>query len=807
MQQLYLLYVLCLVLSHATVCKIASAQPPAGYISWSPRNMNRTKLFCPIGCNYENDPEECCLCQARECWEIDPYSCSLALRVLHVEYTDINGTSRVLQIGSTVNETIYVLKHTDGYLTTFPTNLNEYRDIVKMDLSRNRIKQIAKLSFLNVLSVLVLDENLVTYISNDTFIGLMRLRQVSLAQNLIRYIEPSSFFTSEFSIFYVNISMNKLTDIDATLSMPLNEFCNIDVSKNNLANMINPTAYSFNKSEIHGPGKIFLDHNSLNFPNCTALGVSDWTDFGEYAQYNYELKPQTQLTCDCIIFYYFDKIKLSNLRRIWTDFDTLECSSPEHLAGKQLTTLYDEGNYDIFICNITIDCPRHCHCYDQPSRSNVVVDCEGKGLTNLPEGPLPVGFWGNQRLELRMKNNSITKIGATDYIDRIVSMDLTGNAISFIEDSAATAMRNDIELNLPDNKLQALPSHFIYLDPNKINTGNNVFLCSCEIVWIENWQYKLLGNKTGYLCSHNGKVMPVSEISLNLQCKMKNEDLFAKIIPASLVSIGICLLLLIVCLHFRFEIRIILARVSSRMSQAKIHNPKVFISLDESQEEIPLWVKNDVYPCLCRWGLITCIPCRNFLPGYRQETAYKSAIRECKAYIVILSKKYNQQDVSSTLEEENSTTNWTKTEFSYIWDECFNSGQTKLLIVVNFEQLRPGHFKDRRLRALCRVGNVLDFRQREEKMLTRIKNMLNISQQYQQPLQDSLSIVSCDEISDTVSERTTLVRRNEHRKNSFIRNSVVPMRLEAESIPMFEVTRRYPNPKADCVANTFFRPS
>ncbi|KAK3607872.1 hypothetical protein CHS0354_038302 [Potamilus streckersoni] len=785
----------------------ALVQPPTGYRSWIPRDRNRTDLFCPIECSEEEDQEECCFCMARVCWEINPSFCNLALHVLHVEYMDVNGTSRVLHIDSAVNETIYVLKHTDGYLTTFPTNLNEYIDIVIIDLSRNRIKEIAKISFLDALSVLVLDGNLLTYISNNTFIGLTRLRQVSLAQNLITHIEPNSFFTSELSIFQMNISQNQLTDIDATLFLPTKGFCEIDVSKNIIENLINPTAFTLNTTPTYGPGKLNLEHNNINLPNWTKIGVSNWIDLGKNVMYEFNINFQTKMTCDCIVFHYFDKIKLSNMGRLLTDNNFLECSSPEHLAGKTLVNLYDEGNYDDLICNITIDCPRHCHCYDQPSRSNVVVDCEGKGLTDLPEGPLPGGFWGNQRLELRMKNNNITKIGTTDYIDRIVYVDLTGNSIGFIEDSAAKAMREDIELNLPDSNLQFLPSSFVYLDPNKINTGNNIFLCSCEMIWMENWQYKLLGNKTGYYCSHNGRVMPVSKITYNMHCETQKEDRIAKILPASLVAIGTVLLVMILCLNFWYEIRILFARVISRMTQTKIQNPKVFISHDESDKEIRVWVMNDLYPCLRCEGVNEILSYLDYSFGEYQETETKSAILKCNAYIVILSQNYNQQDLSCVLEEENPPKFWTKTEFSYIWNECFNLKQTKLLIVINFHQLRPGHYKDRRLRALCRVGNVLDFRQREEKMLNRIKNVLNISRRYERPLQESLSIVSCDEINDTVSERETVVRRNNNRKNSFLRNSVVPMRLEPQSIPTFEVTRRYHNSKPDYVAKTTFRPS
>ncbi|XP_058837941.1 uncharacterized protein LOC131693814 [Topomyia yanbarensis] len=78
-------------------------------------------------------------------------------------------------------------------LTEIPQNLP--RDVIRLDLSRNNIKQVPVDAFLNCTDVreILLDQNVIEEIDKEVFAGLVRLDLIGLAGNQIAHLTPDTF--------------------------------------------------------------------------------------------------------------------------------------------------------------------------------------------------------------------------------------------------------------------------------------------------------------------------------------------------------------------------------------------------------------------------------------------------------------------------------------------------------------------------------------------------------------------------------------------------------------------------------------
>ncbi|OCT88505.1 hypothetical protein XELAEV_18017132mg [Xenopus laevis] len=176
------------------------------------------------------------------------------------------------------------------------------------------------------------------------------------------------------------------------------------------------------------------------------------------------------LYCDCHLTWLSDWLRQ---RRTIGQFTF--CMSPVHLRGFNVADVQKKD----FVCPGTqneppscnanaVSCPSACTC------SNNVVDCRGKGLTEIPAN-LPEGI-----IEIRLEQNSIKAIPAgvfTPY-KKLKRIDISKNQISEIAADAFSGLKSLTSLVLYGNKITEIPKglfdglvslQLLLLNANKIN--------------------------------------------------------------------------------------------------------------------------------------------------------------------------------------------------------------------------------------------------------------------------------------------------------------------------------------------------
>ncbi|XP_043925467.1 slit homolog 3 protein-like isoform X2 [Protopterus annectens] len=177
------------------------------------------------------------------------------------------------------------------------------------------------------------------------------------------------------------------------------------------------------------------------------------------------------LYCDCHLAWLSDWLRQ---RRSVGQF-TL-CMAPVQLRGLSVAEVQKKD----FVCTGTqasephscnanvVTCPATCTC------SNNIVDCRGKGLTEIPAN-LPEGI-----VEIRLEQNLIRSIpaGAFSQYKKLKRIDLSKNQISDIAPDAFHGLRSLTSLVLYGNKISEIPKglfdgltslQLLLLNANKIN--------------------------------------------------------------------------------------------------------------------------------------------------------------------------------------------------------------------------------------------------------------------------------------------------------------------------------------------------
>ncbi|KAK3599253.1 hypothetical protein CHS0354_012864 [Potamilus streckersoni] len=638
----------------------------------------------------------------------------------------------------------------------FPQNLIQFRNITRIDFSRNRITEIGNITFLLDLSELILEENKIRHISNQTFYGLVKLRTINLSRNLIKDIDPNTISSSELNIFRLDISNNLLTEVDITNFMPEGPLCEISFDYNPIQNIVNRGGFKYNDSKQYGDGWISMKNSSLqSLVNWTNFGLNDYTDIGKTITYGIFYFGSKSLNCDCSLIPYFVNTPASAMKVHMADMDKAMCASPQSRQGKTMYDIYNaKDKWDELVCDIVADCPSKCYCYDQQIRKRVIVDCSNLGLSEMPD-TLPYGNWGSNEIALLLSNNSITRLDDRDYINRISFLDLAGNIITYIDNKAVGRMTQSIELYIPNNTLQILPKEFLYLDPDNLLIGDKYLQCSCEFLWAENWEkYELHDINKSLHCMYKGNRFRVDEMT-NIVSDCKNQSL--EIPNLAWIFIGLLLGLLatgFILYNFWYEIFILYRRCRLHIIEKKfVLSPddmdSIYICLHEGNSNTFKWATRELVPYLNGDGFKTTLPCLDFLPGSEIETEIIKAIKSNRVYIIVL-------------EEDSCSKSSFEFEFNVIWRE-FASQSMKKIIVVNFDQIESKYIQERRLKALVRVGIVADFCDREELLLKKIRKHLsklltNSSRRQASNVQlnmERTEVIHMSNVSDLDSEQGT----------------------------------------------------
>lgn len=332
------------------------------------------------------------------------------------------------------------------------------RNAERLDLDRNNITRITKTDFtgLKNLRVLHLEDNQVSVIERGAFQDLKQLERLRLNKNKLQVL-PELLFQSTPKLTRLDLSENQIQGIPRKAFRGVTGVKNLQLDNNHISCIEDGAFRALRDLEIL----------TLNNNNISRILV---TSFNHMPKIRTLRLHSNHLYCDCHLAWLSDWLRQ---RRTIGQF-TL-CMAPVHLRGFSVADVQKKEyvcpgpHSEAPACNAnSLSCPSACSC------SNNIVDCRGKGLTEIPAN-LPEGI-----VEIRLEQNSIKSIpaGAFTQYKKLKRIDISKNQISDIAPDAFQGLRSLTSLVLYGNKITELPKglfdglvslQLLLLNANKIN--------------------------------------------------------------------------------------------------------------------------------------------------------------------------------------------------------------------------------------------------------------------------------------------------------------------------------------------------
>ncbi|XP_073503059.1 slit homolog 2 protein isoform X3 [Phyllobates terribilis] len=340
-------------------------------------------------------------------------------------------------------------------LRSVPRNIP--RNTERLDLNGNNITRITKTDFagLRHLRVLQLMENKISTIERGAFQDLKELDRLRLNRNNLQ-VFPELLFLGTPKLYRLDLSENQIQAIPRKAFRGAVDIKNLQLDFNQISCIEDGAFRALRDLEVL----------TLNNNNITRLSVASFNHMPKLRIFRLH---SNNLFCDCNLAWLSDWLRQRPRVGLYT-----QCMGPSHLRGHNVAEVQKRE----FICNgqqsfmvsscSVLHCPAACTC------SNNVVDCRGKGLTEIPTN-LPETI-----TEMRLEQNSIKVIppGAFSPYKKLRRIDLSNNQISEIAPDAFQGLRSLNSLVLYGNKITELPQRvfeglfslqLLLLNANKIN--------------------------------------------------------------------------------------------------------------------------------------------------------------------------------------------------------------------------------------------------------------------------------------------------------------------------------------------------
>lgn len=306
------------------------------------------------------------------------------------------------------------------------------------------------------LRVLHLEDNQVSIIERGAFQDLKQLERLRLNKNKLQVL-PELLFQSTPKLTRLDLSENQIQGIPRKAFRGVTGVKNLQLDNNHISCIEDGAFRALRDLEIL----------TLNNNNISRILV---TSFNHMPKIRTLRLHSNHLYCDCHLAWLSDWLRQ---RRTIGQF-TL-CMAPVHLRGFSVADVQKKEyvcpgpHSEAPACNAnSLSCPSACSC------SNNIVDCRGKGLTEIPAN-LPEGI-----VEIRLEQNSIKSIpaGAFTQYKKLKRIDISKNQISDIAPDAFQGLKSLTSLVLYGNKITEIPKglfdglvslQLLLLNANKIN--------------------------------------------------------------------------------------------------------------------------------------------------------------------------------------------------------------------------------------------------------------------------------------------------------------------------------------------------
>uniref|UniRef100_A0A8C1N7B0 Slit homolog 1 protein n=1 Tax=Cyprinus carpio TaxID=7962 RepID=A0A8C1N7B0_CYPCA len=341
-------------------------------------------------------------------------------------------------------------------LRSVPRNIP--RNAERLDLNANNLTKITKADFagLRHLRVLQLMENKISSIERGAFQDLKELERLRLNRNNLQVL-PELLFLGTTKLFRLDLSENQIQGIPRKAFRGATEIKNLQLDYNQISCIEDGAFRALRDLEVL----------TLNNNNISRLSVASFNHMPKLRTFRLH---SNSLLCDCHVAWLSDWLRQRPRLGLYT-----QCMAPPSLRGHNIAEVQKKEfmctahppESLLYLC-IVLQCPELCTC------SNNIVDCRGKGLTEIPTN-LPETI-----TEIRLEQNSIKIIppGAFSPYKRLRRIDLSNNQITELASDSFQGLRSLNSLVLYGNKITELPKglfdglfslQLLLLNANKIN--------------------------------------------------------------------------------------------------------------------------------------------------------------------------------------------------------------------------------------------------------------------------------------------------------------------------------------------------
>ncbi|XP_034146860.1 slit homolog 2 protein isoform X4 [Esox lucius] len=317
-------------------------------------------------------------------------------------------------------------------LRAVPRNIP--RNTERLDLNANNLTKITKADFagLRNLRVLQLMENKITTIERGAFQDLKELERLRLNRNSLQ-VFPELLFLGTLKLYRLDLSENQIQGVPRKAFRGAVEIKNLQLDYNQISCIEDGAFRALRDLEVL----------TLNNNNISRLSVASFNHMPKLRTFRLH---SNNLLCDCHVSWLSEWLRQRPRLGLYT-----QCMAPPSMRGHNVAEVHkkefvctdgDEGHQSSPSCSV-LQCPELCSC------SNNIVDCRGKGLTDIPTN-LPETI-----TEIRLEQNSIKRIpaGAFSLYKKLRRIDLSNNQISELAPDAFQGLRSLNSLVLYGNKI------------------------------------------------------------------------------------------------------------------------------------------------------------------------------------------------------------------------------------------------------------------------------------------------------------------------------------------------------------------
>uniref|UniRef100_A0A672V236 Slit homolog 2 protein n=1 Tax=Strigops habroptila TaxID=2489341 RepID=A0A672V236_STRHB len=380
------------------------------------------------------------------------------------------------------------------------------RNTERLDLNGNNITRITKTDFagLRHLRVLQLMENKISTIERGAFQDLKELERLRLNRNNLQLFSELLFLGTP-KLYRLDLSENQIQAIPRKAFRGAVDIKNLQLDYNQISCIEDGAFRALRDLEVL----------TLNNNNITRLSVASFNHMPKLRTFRLH---SNNLYCDCHLAWLSDWLRQRPRVGLYT-----QCMGPSHLRGHNVAEVQKRE----FVCSgkgnrfthraLVLHCPTACTC------SNNIVDCRGKGLTEIPTN-LPETI-----TEIRLEQNSIKVIppGAFSPYKKLRRIDLSNNQISEAAPDAFQGLRSLNSLLLNANKINCLRVdafqdlhnlNLLSLYDNKLQTiakgtfsplraiqtlhlAQNPFICDCHLKWLADYLHTNPIETSGARCT------------------------------------------------------------------------------------------------------------------------------------------------------------------------------------------------------------------------------------------------------------------------------------------------------------------